>query len=96
VIGDQPLEEKLLVAERQFGAVPRSKVETLDALLVEQADSESDGNNLTLAALYIVHVDRITELYARVEALVISAVDPFVGETAGWVAGRLGLSGSKN
>jgi AAA family ATP:ADP antiporter len=95
-IGDQPLEEKLLVAERQFGAVPRSKVKTLDALLVEQADSESDGNHLTLAALYIVHVDRITELYARVEALVKTAVDPFVGETAGWVAGRLGRSGSKN
>ena len=46
---------------------------------------------MTLTALYTVHADRVTELYSKVEALVKNAADPFVSETARWVAGRLGL-----
>ena len=91
VIGDQTLDQKLHVASRQFGAVTRNKVATLDRLLSEPANGESDEDHLTLAALYTVHTDRITELYSRVEKLVEEASDPFVNETAGWVAGRLGL-----
>ncbi len=95
VIGDQTLDEKLHVAERQFGAETRDKVATLDRLLSD-ADEEdgSDENHLTLATLYTIHTDRVTELYSRVESMVENASDPFVAETAGWVAGRLGLSPS--
>lgn len=94
-IGDQPLEEKLHLAERHYGVVALSRVQTLGAFLVEPAEGESDENHLTLAALYTVHMDRVSELYSRVQALVRSTVDPLVCETAVWVAGRLGLSESR-
>ncbi len=92
VIGDQTLVEKLRLAERQFGAVARTKVGTLERLLDDPEAAESDEKHLTLATLYTIHSDRIRELYARVESMVAEATDPFVSETASWVAGRLGLS----
>jgi len=94
VIGDQTLEEKLHVAARQFGAVARSKSATLDRLLRDADEDGADENHLTLATLYTIHTDRVTELYDRVESLVKTAADPFIAETADWVAGRLGLSPS--
>ncbi len=56
----------------------------------EEGDSEEC--HLTLAALYAVHEGRIAELYDRVQSLVQNATDPFVGETARWVAVREGIS----
>ena len=94
VIEDQTLEYKLSLAERQFGAVARTKVATLDRLLDESDKSDPDENHLILATLYTIHADRVTELYSRVERMVREATDPFVTETAGWVADRLGLSPS--
>ncbi len=94
VIGDQTLEEKLHEAERQFGAVARPKVATLEQLLTDADANESDEHHLTLATLYTIHSERVTELYGSVEDLVGNAPDPVVAETAGWVAGRLGLSPS--
>lgn len=91
VIDDRPLEDKLQLATRQFGAVSRSKVATLEQLLTGSQVEAAAENHLILAALYTIHVDRIAELYPRVESLVPSAADPFVAETAGWVAARLGL-----
>jgi AAA family ATP:ADP antiporter len=91
VIGDQTMEQKLHEAERQFGAVVRTKVATLDRLLAVSAEGESDENHLTLATLYTIHTDRVTELYERVKNMVEEDNDPFVNETAGWVADRLGL-----
>lgn len=92
VIGDETFGEKLMLAQRQFGAVAQTKVDTLRRLLDAALANESEENHLTLATLYTIHSDRVTELYGRVTDLIAAAVDPFVAETASWVADRLGLS----
>ncbi len=92
VIDDQPLDEKLNAAEKHFGVTSLTKVEALDRMLVEPEGGDSEECHLTLAALYAVHEGRIAELYDRVQSLVESATDPFVGETARWVAVREGIS----
>ena len=92
VIGDDSLEEKMHVAERELGVEIRSRVGAVDHLLGEIDSGASDENHLTLAALYMVHTDRIKELYSRVKELMEGTDDPFVSETAVWVARRLGLS----
>ena len=50
-------------------------------------DVSADGPALTVAALYSVYTDRMTELYPRVAPLVDDSPSPLVRETAGWVAG---------
>lgn len=92
VIGDDSLEEKMHIAERELGIEIRSRVGAIDHLLGEIDSGASDENHLTLAALYLVHTDRIKELYSRVKELMEGTDDPLVGETAVWVARRLGLS----
>jgi len=92
VIDDQPLDEKLHVAEKHFGVSSGTKVATLDKMLAEPVSGDSEECHLTLAALYAVHQGRIEELHNRVQTLVAEATNPFVGETARWVAVREGLS----
>ena len=92
VIDDQPLDEKLSAAAKHFGVTSTTKVAVLDRMLVEPEDGDSEECHLTLAALYAVHEGRIAELYDRVQSLVQNATDPFVGETARWVAVREGIS----
>jgi 2'-5' RNA ligase len=92
VIDDQPLDEKLRLAERHFGVSSSTKVAALDKMLAEPASGDSEECHLTLAALYAVHQGRIEELHNRVQTLVAEATNPFVGETARWVAVREGLS----
>jgi hypothetical protein len=92
VIDDQPIDEKLNAAERSFGVTRATKVGTLDRMLVVPEGRDSEECHLTLAALYAVHEGRVAELYNRVQSLVQNATDPFVGETARWVAVREGIS----
>jgi len=92
VIDDQPIDEKLNAAERSFGVTRATKVGTLDRMLVVPEGGDSEECHLTLAALYAVHEGRVAELYNRVQSLVQNATDPFVGETARWVAVREGIS----
>ena len=92
VIDDQPLDEKLGAAEKSFGVKSSTKVVALDRMLVEPEGGDSEECHLTLAALYAVHEGCIAELYNRVRSLVQDAADPFVGETARWVAAREGIS----
>ncbi len=87
-IDDTPLAEKLRVAERHFGATRQSRVGTLDRYL--RWDGDEDRAALIAAAVYSVYLDRLEELYGRVEEL-MEETDGFVRETATWVAGRLGL-----
>ena len=92
VIDDHPLDEKLGLAEKSFGVERTTKVAALGRMLAEPEGGDSEECHLTLAALYAVHEGRIAELYNRVQNLVQNATDPFVAETAQWVAIREGIS----
>ena len=83
---------KLTFAEKSFGVTRHTKVAALDRMLVEPEAGGSDECHFTLAALYAVHEGEIAELYNRVQDLMKSSTDPFVGETARWVAVREGIS----
>jgi AAA family ATP:ADP antiporter len=91
VIGDDNLEDKLLAAEREFHIERRSLDGVVEHLLSEVDRGASDENHLTLAALYMIHTDRLENLYDRVRELMESTDDPFVNETAIWVGQRVGL-----
>lgn len=83
-IDDQPVRDKLRNAWRLYKLPVASRGSTLrEILAVEDFQEESGG--LLIAALYAVHTDRATALYARVRRLARAAADPLVRETADWV-----------
>jgi AAA family ATP:ADP antiporter len=89
VIDDCPLGEKLARAAKVFGIRVRSRVETLRGLLQAHRAGEPDSAGIAAAALYEIRVENITGLEAEIEQLAAGAEDPFVAETAGWVAKRV-------
>ena len=94
VIDDKPLDEILHSAVRQMGVKAEARVPTLAKMLQRTDHPNAQENRLALATLYSVHTDRVEELYRHVENLLGHEVDPFVDETADWVARRIGLVGS--
>ena len=58
-------------------------------------DGDSEREGLIVAALYSVYTERVSELYPRVEALLAQDSEPFVQETAEWVARRLDLPATR-
>ena len=91
VIDDSELSEKLRLAKKLFGISTASRIETLREFLTAPAGSDGDAMNMTLAALYAVYTDRLTDLYPLVEEVRGSTADPLITETATWVTQRLGL-----
>ncbi len=91
VINDRPLGEILHDAVREYGITADDRVATLAKMLGRTDHPNAQENHLTLATLYSVHTNRVEELYSQVKDLLNRKVDPFVDETADWVARRLGL-----
>ena len=89
VIDDCPLSEKLTRAAKLYDIRVRSRVETLRSLLEAYLGGEPDSGGIAAAALYEIRVESISGLEAEIERLVADAEDPFVGETATWVAERV-------
>jgi AAA family ATP:ADP antiporter len=91
VIDDRPLGEILHSAVGQFGVKAEGRVTTLARMLKGTDHPTTQENHLALATLYSVHTDRVEELYSQVRDLLNRKTDPFVDETAVWVAQRIGL-----
>lgn len=91
VIDDCPLSDKLERAERQYGIAVESKPETLRRFLVAAGETDTDSGALAAAALYAVHQERVRGLEDEIGRLVGNARDPFVRETAVWIADRMRL-----
>jgi hypothetical protein len=95
VIDDAPLGEKLERAKRRFGITVRSKTETLSGFLTSNQTGDSDEASLAVLALYAAHQERASGLDEAIASLQLTAVDPFVQETADWVASRMGIASSE-
>ena len=91
VIDDVPLEDKLRLAERSFGVRRPTRIGATERFLNAGGSDEADGPSLTVAALYSVYTERMTELYPHVRRLADESCNSLVLETAEWVAGRLHL-----
>lgn len=83
-IGDAPLAEKLMRAERLFGLAGTARLATLQKYLVPHHENALDLPLLAVGAIYTVHTEDVTELYPAVESLRSTTTDPFVLETAEW------------
>jgi AAA family ATP:ADP antiporter len=92
VIDDAPLAEKLERAQRQFEIQVRSKTDTLKAFLRSEEVGDTDEAALAVLALYAAHQERESHLEKAIAGLQTTAVDPFVQETASWVAMRMGIA----
>jgi len=95
VIDDAPLGEKLERAKGRFGITVRSKTETLCGFLTSNQIGDTDEASLAVLALYAAHQERETDLDQAIASLQATAVDPFVQETADWVAMRMGIVSSE-
>ena len=91
VIDDRPLGEILHDAVRDYGIDSQDGVATMSKLLSRTDHPNAQENHLALATLYSVHTNRVEALYSQVRTLLDTRVDPFVDETAVWVARRIGL-----
>ena len=91
VINDCPLEEKFDRAHRQFGVSVLSKGETLKRFLDMEAGDDPEAGALISAALYTLHLERVTGQDSRITYLAEHSEDEFVRETAAWIAQRMGL-----
>jgi AAA family ATP:ADP antiporter len=95
VIDDSPLDERMRRAAKTYGTSKASRVDCLGSYL--SGDGDHDRENLTAAALYTVYTDRVAELYPRIDALLRQEdIEPFVRETAEWVARRLDLPAARS
>ena len=91
MIGDAPLEDKLLKAQKSWDIGRMSKAGALEEILLTSQVSQEVSPALVVGSLYSVYSDRVKEVYPRVGELRESE-DGMVRETAGWVIGRLGLA----
>jgi HEAT repeat protein len=89
VIDDCSLSEKLGRAAKLYGIRVHSRVETLRGLLAAHMGGEPDSAGIAAAALYEIRVESVAGLEVEVEQLAAGAEDPFVEETAHWVAKRV-------
>ena len=92
VIDDCSLADKLERAQRDFQIEVKPMPETLRGYLVPETNGDPDAGSLTAAALYHVHQEQVTGLEAEIKNLVERAEDPFVKETAVWIADRLQIA----
>jgi hypothetical protein len=90
VIGDVTVKEKLRVASREFGVERLSLEKAVSRLLDEGRNGDADARALSVAALYTVYTDQLTEVFPLVSSLVEGSRDPLVRETAAWVKERVG------
>ena len=91
VIDDAPLDQKLERAASRFGIEGRSRVEVLTELMVSRQSGDTDEAGLAVLALYAAHQERQSGVEEAISRLRSTAVDPFVLETADWVALRMGI-----
>ncbi len=90
VIGDVTVKEKLRVASREFGVQRLSLEKAISRLLDEGRNGDADARALSVAALYTVYTEQLTEVFPLVSSLVEGSRDPLVRETAAWVKERVG------
>ncbi|MGH9390305.1 MAG: HEAT repeat domain-containing protein, partial [Vicinamibacteria bacterium] len=90
VIGDVTVKEKLRVASREFGVQRLSLEEAVARLLDEGRNGDADARALSVAALYTVYTDQLTEVFPLVSTLLEGSRDSLVRETAAWVRERVG------
>ena len=94
VIDDSPLSEKLSRARQQFGIPLRSKEAVLKGFMQSEQVGDTDEAALAVLALYAAHQEKQSGLERAIAELQAKAVDPFVQETADWVAQRMGIASS--
>ena len=92
VIDDSPLAVRLELAQRHFDIGMVSKAETLLSFLRSEQEGDTDESALAVLALYAIHQEREPHLEGAIADLQSAAADPFVQETADWVAGRMGIA----
>jgi len=85
-IGDAPLADKLARGERQFGIARGSRMATILKHLSPHDRQTTDAPYLAVGALHVVLSENMVDLYPVVDSLRATATDPFVLETAHWVA----------
>jgi AcrR family transcriptional regulator len=90
VIGDVTVKEKLRMAAREFGVPQLSLEKVLERLLDEGRNGDADAKALSVAALYTVYTDQLTEVFPLVSSLLEGSRDSLVRETAAWVKERVG------
>ncbi len=90
VIGDVTVKEKLRVASREFGVERLSLEKAVSRLLDEGRNGDADARALSVAALYTVYTEQLTEVFPLVSSLVEASRDSLVRETAAWVKERVG------
>jgi len=91
VIDDSPVRQKIHGALQVFGVSPVTATAAAARFLGADEDESADGPALTVAALYTLYTERMTDLYPRVTELLDTARDPFVRETADWIAEQLDI-----
>lgn len=90
VIGDVTVKEKLRAASRELGIERLSLDKVVEKLLDEGRSGDADARALSVAALYTVYTEQLTEAFPGVGALLDESRDPLVRETAAWVKDRVG------
>jgi AAA family ATP:ADP antiporter len=90
-LGDAPLADKLARAERRFGIARGSKMATVLKHLSPHDQQMTDAPYLAVGALHLVFSEKLVDLFPVVRTLRATATDPFVLETAAWVAERTEL-----
>jgi AAA family ATP:ADP antiporter len=90
VIGDVTVKEKLRMAAREFGVPQLSLEKVLERLLDDGRNGDADAKALSVAALYTVYTDQLTEVFPLVSSLLEGSRDSLVRETAAWVKERVG------
>lgn len=89
MLDNQPLSDKVRYAQRITGQPERIKTELLRSMLETDRGGESDAAAITVAAMYHVYTERLSELYDLVLTVGEGTDDPFVVETADWVSRRV-------
>jgi AAA family ATP:ADP antiporter len=89
VIHDMAPEEKVRSAGPLFGVAAITREESVRAILNAAEQRDDDAVALTVAALYTLYTESLTDLFPLVERVREADGDPLVQETAAWIADRV-------
>jgi HEAT repeat protein len=93
IIDDASLPAKLELAARRYDVPQVSLTASVRRFLHADGEGAPDGPALTVAALYSVYTDGMTELYSEAAHVAEENPNPLVQETASWIATRLDSGG---
>ncbi|MEJ2084937.1 MAG: hypothetical protein P8Y44_04565, partial [Acidobacteriota bacterium] len=77
---------------QQFGVPVLSKGAVLKGFMQSEQVGDTDEAALAVLALYAAHQEQQSGLDGAISELRSKAADPFVQETADWVAHRMGIA----